>query len=304
MRVREPKRRDLLLAALGSPMLLALQGCASPLPVSLTATTSAGAQSLLNESAAAHGLAAFRKINDLSVSYDGEWRALIGKLEPALVDPAFRGKSEERLLLREGVIAQAHRGSAGRKQVLRRAVAGSSGEVRVWFDGQEARDSERRRAAALVADSYALFLLGPMLLVDRTLVMELAEVEWVDEHACDVLRVQLAPGLGLSRLDRIALFIDRKERLLRRVRFPLDELQSAPDAIAEVEMHDHVTLHGVRWPTRFYQRLVRPIRLPLHDWQVTGLDVNRGYSAADLSGVEFAGAARAPAAPLGKRVAG
>ena len=301
MRVPETKRRDVLMAALASPMLLALTGCSSPLPVSLTATTSAAAQSLLNESAAAHGLAAFKKINDVSVSYDGQWRALIGKLEPALVDPNFRGKSEERLLLRDGVIAQAHRGTDGRKQVLRRAVAGSPGEVRVWFDGEEARDSQRRRAAALVADSYALFLFGTMLLVERPLVMELAEIEWVGEHACDVLRVQLAPGLGFSRLDRIAVFIDRKERLLRRVRFPLDELQSAPDAIAEVEMHDHVTLHGVRWPTRFYQRLVRPIRLPLHDWHVTGLDVNRGLAFADVSGVEFVGAARAAAAPLAKR---
>ena len=296
-------RRFWLRAALATPLVPLLPACSSPLPVSLTATTSAAAQSLLNESAATHGLASFKKIDDLSVSYDGEWRALIGKLEPALVDPNFRGKSEERLLLREGVIAQAHRGTDGRKQVLRRAVTGSPGEVRVWFDGEEARDSERRRAAALVADSYALFLLGPMLLVDRPLVMELAEIEWVDEHACDVLRVQLAPGLGFSRLDRIALFVDRKERLLRRVRFPLDELQSAPDAIAEVEMHDHVTLHGVRWPTRFYQRLVRPIRLPLHDWHVTGLDVNRGISAADVSGAEFAGAARAPAAALSRRSA-
>jgi hypothetical protein len=296
-----PDRRFWLRAALAAPIVPLLPACSSPLPVSLTATTSRGAQSLLNESAAAHGLASFKQINDLSVSYEGEWRALIGKLEPALVDPNFRGKSEERLLLREGLIAQAHRGTDGRKQVLRRAIAGSSGEVRVWFDGEEARDSERRRAAALVADSYALFLLGPMLLVERPLVMELAEVEWVNEHACDVLRVQLAPGLGLSRVDRIALFIDRKERLLRRVRFPLDELQSAPDAIAEVEMHDHVTLHGVRWPTRFYQRLVRPIRLPLHDWHVVGLDVNRGFGAADLSGVEFAGVARAPAARLASR---
>ena len=298
-----PDRRLWLRAALATPLIPLLPACSSPLPVSLTATTSTGAQSLLNESAAAHGLASFRKIDDVSVSYDGQWRALIGKLEPALVDPNFRGKSEERLLLREGLIAQSHRGTDGRKQVLRRAVAGSPGEVRVWFDGEEARDSERRRTAALVADSYALFLLGPLLLADRSLVMELAEMEWVEEHACDVLRMQLAPGFGFSRMDRIALFIDRKERLLRRVRFPLDELQSAPDAIAEVEMHDHVTLHGVRWPTRFYQRLVRPMRLPLHDWHITGLDVNRGFSVADLSGGAFAGAARAPAAPLAKRPA-
>jgi hypothetical protein len=288
-----------MLAALASPLLPALHGCAKPLPISLTATTTPAAQSLLNECAVVHGLAAFKKLQDISVSYAGEWRALIGKLEPALVDPSFRGVSEERLLLREGVIAQAHRGTSGRKHVLRRVSTSSMGEVQVWFDGEEARDAQRRFAAAQVADSYALFLLGPMLLVDRPLVMELGEIEWVEEHACDVLRIQLAPGLGMSRMDQIALFVDRKNRVMRRVRFPLEWLQSTEGgAIAEVEMHDHVTMHGVLWPTRFYQRLVRPIRLPLHDWNLTGLDVNRGITANDLSGPEFAGAARAPAAAL------
>jgi hypothetical protein len=61
-------------------------------------------QSLLNESAAAHGVAALRALNDLSVSYDGSWRLLIDKLQPVLVDPGFRVKSEERLLPREGVM--------------------------------------------------------------------------------------------------------------------------------------------------------------------------------------------------------
>lgn len=295
---RPDRTRRLMLAAMASPLLPALHGCSAPLPISLSAATTPAAQSLLNESAAVHGLASFRTLQDLSVSYTGEWRALIGKFEPALVDPSFRGTSEERLLLREGLIAQAHRGTGGRKRVLRRVRAGSTGDVQVWFNGEEVRDAQRRFAAAQVADSYALFLLGPMLLVDRPLVLELGEIERVEEHACDVLRIQLAPGLGISRLDQIALFVDRKERLLRRVRFPLEWLQSTEGAITEVEMHDHVTLHGVRWPTRFYQRLVRPVRVPLHDWNLTGLDVNRGINVSDVSGPEFAGAARAPAAPL------
>ena len=108
-------------AALALPVLPLLHGCAAPLPVSLNAATTPAAQALLKESAEAHGLQAFKAIQDLNVSYAGEWRALIGKLQPALVDAAFRGTSEERLLLREGVVAQAHSGPGGRKQVLRRA---------------------------------------------------------------------------------------------------------------------------------------------------------------------------------------
>jgi hypothetical protein len=296
-------RRRMLIAALSTPALPALQGCATPLPVSLNAATTPAAQALLRESATVHGLKAFQTIQDLSVSYGGQWRALIGKLQPALVDSSFRDTSEERLLLREGMVAQAHTGPGGRKFVLRKAGSTSPGEVRVWFNGEEARDAERRAAASLVADAYPLFLLGPLLLVDRPLVMELGEIEWVNEHACDVLRIQLAPGLGHARVDQIALFIDRKERLMRRVRFTLDGLESTKGAIAEVETFDHQTLHGVRWPTRFYERLVRPLRMPVHDWNLTGLDINRGLRAADMEGPEFRGAAVARAAALGKRPA-
>jgi hypothetical protein len=295
------KRRSLLLATLATPVLPALHGCAAPLPVSLNAATTPAAQALLKESAEAHGLQAFKAINDLNVSYAGEWRALIGKLQPALVDASFRGSSEERLLLREGVVAQAHSGPGGRKQVLRRAGSNSPGEVHVWFNGEEARDAERRAAAALVADAYGLFLLGPLLLVDRPLVMELTETEWVNEHDCDVLRMQLVPGLGHARVDQIALFIDRRQRLLRRVRFTLDGLESTKGAIAEVEMFDHQTLHGVRWPTRFYERLIRPVRMPVHDWNLTGLDINRGLRAGDVEGSEFRGSALTRAAVLPRR---
>jgi hypothetical protein len=179
------------------------------------------------------------------------------------------------------------------------------GEVRVWFNGEEARDAERRAAAALVADAYPLFLLGPLLLVDRPLLMELGEIEWVNDYPCDVLRMQFAPGLGHARVDQIALFIDRKERLMRRVRFTLDGLESTKGAIAEVETYDHQTIQGVRWPTRFYERLVRPVRMPVHDWNLTGLDINRGLRVSDVEGPEFQGAAVARAALLpGRRTSG
>ena len=295
------KRRSLMLATLAMPALPALHGCAAPLPVSLNAATTPAAQAMLKESADAHGLQAVKAIQDLNVSYAGEWRALIGKLQPALVDASFRGSSEERLLLREGIVAQAHSGPGGRKQVLRRAGSTAPGEVQVWFNGEAARDAERRAAAALVADAYSLFLLGPLLLVDRPLLVELSGTEWVNDHECDVLRMPLVPGLGHARVDQLALFIDRKQRLLRRVRFTLDGLESTKGAIAEVEMFDHQTLHGVRWPTRFYERLIRPIRMPVHDWNLTGLDVNRGLRAADVEGPEFRGAALTRATVLPRR---
>ncbi|MFZ2649582.1 MAG: hypothetical protein WA210_05695 [Burkholderiaceae bacterium] len=297
------RRRAVLGAAITSPLLAALHGCAQPLPVSLTARATPAGQSLLNTSAVAHGLTAYKELSDLSVSYDGVWRALIDKLQPVLVDPSFRGKSEERMLLRDNVIAQAYSGPGGRKFVLRRPSTNVLGEVRVWFNGEEARDSERRAAAALVADAYRLFLLGPMLLAERNLVMELGGVETVNSHSCDVLRIQLAPGLGHSNFDQLALFIDRKERLMRRVRFSLDGLESTKGSAHEVDTFDHLELHGMRLPTRFQEMRVHPTLLPVRDWRLTGVDVNRGFTAQDLEGPELAGAARQAAAALPRRAA-
>ena len=87
-------RRSLLMAALAAPALPVLQGCAAPLPVSLNTASTPAAQALLKESAMAHGLKGFQAIQDLNVSYSGEWRAVIGRLQPALVDASFRGSSE------------------------------------------------------------------------------------------------------------------------------------------------------------------------------------------------------------------
>jgi hypothetical protein len=296
-------RRRTVLACAALPAWPLLHGCAAPLPLSLNAATTPAARAMLEESAAAHGGAALAKIDDLSLRYEGEWRALINRLQPALADAGFRGGSEERLLLRDGLTAQTHTGPSGRKQVVRRTASQAQGEVRVWFNGEEAQDTDRRAAAALVVDGYSLFLLGPMLLAStwstqRTLVLELGSVEPVNEHVCDVLHVRVAPGFGFSPAERLALFIDRKERLMRRVRFTLDGLASTVGAIAEVEAFDHVTLHGVRWPTRFYERLLRPLPLPVHDWRLTGLDVNRGLDAGELSGPVFGGKAIPPAMAL------
>jgi len=296
-------RRRLVQASLALPAAPLLVACAAPMPVSLNTTTTPAARALLMESAQAHGLAAFQALRDVSVRYEGEWRALIGRIQPAIVDASFRASSEERLLLREGLVAQAHTGPGGRKQVLRRLVPGGQGDIQVWFNGEEARDVERRSAAAIVVDNYSLFLLGPLLLADRSWAdrvsgMEIAGVEWVADQQCDVLRMHIAPGNGFSSHDRLALFIDRKERLMRRIRFTLDGFAGTLGAIAETETFDHQTLHGVRWPTRFYERVVRPIRLPAHDWRLTGLDVNRGLQARELAGSTFSGAAMAPAGRL------
>jgi hypothetical protein len=294
------RRRLLGAGAAGS--LAWLTGCGTPLPLTQTPSRPAGdAERLLLRSAEAHGLAAYRSVRDISVRYEGEWRPLIDKVQPVLVDKRYRERSEERLIPRSGVVAQAYQGPAGRKHVAWQRGDGTSaqpGRVGVWFDGLASADSEVLSAAALVAEGYGLFLLGPLWVVDRGMAVQAGGVEAVDGRACDVVEVWLRPGLGLAPLDRIALCIDRQTSLTRRIRFTLEGFAGTRGAVAEVDTFEHASRFGMVWPMRSYERVIHPLPLPAHDWRITGLDVNRGYDAAALAGPAFTGAAAAPAGAL------
>lgn len=276
--------------------VLLLAGCAGRgVPQALSSGERDSARSILEASAAAHGLAAWRQLRDVSVAYEGEWYGLVGRLQPTLIDAAYRQGSEERLLLVDApVVGQSHRGPGGQKQVLR-----TVDEVQVAYDGQPAADAEVRDAAALVADGYRLFLTGPFYFLNSNLHLERIDDAWINGHHCDILLAVRRPGLGRATEDRFLLYIDREQRWLRRVRFTLDGLASTRGAVAEVDFSDHRQIAGVVWPTRFYERLKKPIpNLPVHDWRLVGLDVDRGMSADELVVPGFSGRAAAPARRL------
>lgn len=254
-----------------------------------------------------HGWDAYRTLNDINVAYDGQWRPLIDRIQPVVVDKGYRGSSQERLLPAAGLVALAYTGPAGRKQVSwRRGSAradqlgqpGSLGEVAVWFNGQRSADAGVLAASALVAECCGLFLLGPLWLAERGLAVQAGGTERVNGRLCDVVQVWLRPGLGQVALDRVAVCIDRDDAITRRVRFTLEGYERTRGAVAEVDTFEHQRRFGVLWPLRSYEEVVHPLRLPAHDWHVTGLDVNRGYSAQALAGPQFTGAAAAPAGPL------
>lgn len=311
----EISRRKLLLAL----ALPGFAGCASPLPLNQSASAADDAQALaqavaqkrLLDSAQAHGLEAYRAINDINIGYDGKWRPLIDRVQPEVVDAGYRGAAQDRLLPKAGVVAQAYRGPRGNKQILWRrgdARGAQPASVQVWYDGVASADEARRSAAAMVAECYGLFLLGPLWLVGRNgrdgLTLppaQLAGTERVHGRLCDVVQVDLLPGIGLSPRDRVALLVDRDDSVTRRMRFTLEGFTGTRGAVAEVDTFEHQRRFGVLWPMRSYEEVVHPLRLPAHDWYVTGLDVNRGYGLDALSGAAFAGLAAAPALPSGLR---
>ena len=289
-------RRAFLAATL--PLLAA---CGTPLPLGPRPAGEQAAALRLQDSARAHGLAAFRGIADISVSYEGQWRPLVGRIQPDVVDAGFRGRSEERLVPSQGIVAQSYTGEAGHKQVAWQRGAGTPehpASIAVWRNGRADRDPASLQAAALVAEGYGLFLLGPLTLVDRALVVRAAGVATVDDRACDVVDVWLTPGLGDVALDRVTLYIDRANDVTRRFRFTLEGTANTRGAVAEVDTFDHQMRFGLLWPMRSYERVVHPIRLPAHDWRITGLDVDRGFALEDVLGPTFERRAAAPAAPL------
>ena len=270
---------------------------------------SAAAAARLQQSADAHGGPAWRQLLDINVAYDGQWRPLIGSVQPEVVDAGYRGPVQDRLLLQQRMAAQAHTGPRGVKQVLWRRgqaaapnaannAAAEPAAVQVWYDGVESRSEPLRTAAAVVAECYGLFLLGPLWLVGRGLPMQLAGSERVDGRLCDVIDIWMTPGLGFSAQDRVALCVDRADHVTRRMRFTLEGFAGTRGAVAQTDTFDHQRRFGVLWPMRSYEEVVHPIRLPAHDWRITGLDVNRGYGVDALQGPRFSGAAAAPAAAL------
>ncbi len=294
-----PVSRRRLLGALTLPWLIG--GCSTPLPLGPPPDGDASAAGRLRDSAVAHGLDAYRMLDDINISYGGEWRPLVNRIQPEVVDAGFRGSSQERLMPRAGIVAQAYSGPMGRKQVVWRRGRGTPddlGEVAVWFNGARSADIAAQSAAALVAEGYGLFLLGPLWLADRGLRMQTASTERVDGRICDVVNVWMSPGLGRVATDRVALCIDRTDGLVHRMRFTLEGFVNTRGAVAEVDTFEHERRFGVMWPMRSYERIVHPIALPAHDWRITGLDVNRRYAASELSGPDFAGTAAAPAKAL------
>jgi hypothetical protein len=296
-----PVSRRTALGALALPWLAS--GCSTPLPLVSPPAGDDGAAARLIESAQAHGLDVYRQLTDINVSYTGQWRPLINRIQPLVVDAGFRGSSQERIMPRAGITAQAYTGPKGSKQVVWRRGGRDGrnddlGDVAVWFNGVLSTSSAAQDAAALVAEVYGLFLLGPLWLVDRNLPTRRGQTERVDGQLCDVVEVWTRPGFGRVASDRVALCINRSNSLVRRMRFTLEGFANTQGAVAEVDTFEHERRFGVVWPLRSYERIVHPISLPAHDWHITGLDVNRGYAAKDLAGASFAGAAGAPAKPI------
>lgn len=290
-------RHDVRRFALCLAWALIAAGCATTFPARpASPPDDADAISLLRRAASVLGNDPYEAYGDVAVSYRGEWGTLVQAFQPILTDGDFRRVSEERVLLREGLVAQAHRGPGGRKHVLRTAD-----EVYVSYDGVVTTDSDVLETSALVADAYSMFLLGPA---------------WLLRHGSDWTRIddgtaggrtyvrllaRLRPGVGLSAEDEVVAWIDPESLLLYRVHFTLEGHRNTRGAHVDVTFSEYRPRHGRLWPTRFVERVRGPVDIHAHEWTLEGIDVDRGLTASDLGrpgSVEWTARAKRPAAPL------
>lgn len=251
--------------------VLALVSC-SPLGVPGEAPAvgdAARARAVLKASAEATG-DAWREYRKVEVSYDGEWTGVVKRLQPDLVDPEFRKRSEEAYDTRRETVDQMHTGPGGTKTVAR-----TRDDVTVAYNGDRVGNGSRRDASALVADAYTAFLFGPSWLLRKGEALEVVGPRTIGGEICDGVQGRLRPGFGFSEEDRFIAWIGRDSRLMRRLQFTIDGLASTRGADVDVTFSEYWKGgDGSVWPGRFIEWVQRPVYVKAHDWRMKALAVD------------------------------
>jgi hypothetical protein len=241
----------------------------------------------------AHGGQFIDELNDLNVSITGEWKTLIKRIQPLVTDYTYRVDSEERILPNESTYASLYTGPAGNKKVVR-----TPNSIEVFYNGEQSSDTEVLSSTALTADSFLLFLLGPLAVSQWSdQFTRLADVK-ADGETYHRIYVKRRPGFGLSDEDELALWIDPVTFRTKRVQITLEGHSTTQGAHVEVEFLDYKKLDKFLFPVDFFEVVNAPIAIDAHAWQIIGLDINRGLSLEDLQGAGYSEAASRPATPL------
>lgn len=279
--------------------VLALCGCAAfPTAPSRAAPADRfadglDARAVFAQSLAAHGGDLRQYDGDINLSTDGRWYRAIQRIQPVVTDAAFRVTSQERYRPRDGVYAVAHAGPGGRKQVLR-----TRDGLAIHYNGVPETDPVKRRATAMTNDAFRLFHFGPTFVAERaTSMVRLPDAREGGRTYRRVLAT-LAPGFGEAATDDVVLWIDAGTARLFRVHMTLNGFETTQGAHVDTTFLAYRQVGPYLLPTRFHERVRGPIRITAHEWWTTGIDLDRGWTDAEVSGPALAGRAAAPAAVM------
>lgn len=274
---------------------VAVTGCSSFPTARLGATFDDGlsAQQVFDACLAAHGGDLRQHDGDINLSTDGHWHALIQKIQPLVSDAQFRVTSQERYSPREGIYAVHHQGPGGSKQVMR-----TRDGVSVAYNGMAATDAATISATRMTNDAFQMFHFGPSFFVTRTTAMTRLPDRREGGRGYRLLLATVRPGFGDSAEDHVVLWIDATTSRLWRVHMTLQGFQATQGAHVDTTFLAYREVGGYLLPTTFFERVRGPVRITAHEWHTTGIDMDRGWSKADVTGTMFTGKAAAPATPL------
>lgn len=260
-------------------LTLLLQGCSHNFPRPGSSPASLDQQSgreIFGKTFAAHGGRRLSQLNDVNVGLEGDWKFLITRIQPLVTDHRYRVKSQERLLPNLGVYSSVYEGPAGTKKVIR-----STKNTRVFYNSQESFEQDVLKSTALTADSFFIFLLGPLALERHAAkFIRLADIK---EKGKTFHRIyaELVPGIGASERDEIVLWVDTSSMLTHRVHITLEGYKTTKNAHVDVTYLHYKTLESFVFPVAFHERVRGPISIDAHSWKLTGLDINRNLSFSD-----------------------
>jgi len=293
MQITFPRSWRIRIGALGAAVMLVSAGCATRFPDatrSAAASEPSAAQAIFEQCLAAHGGDIRTYAADLNLSIDGTWSTLIQRIQPIVTDSAYRITAQERYRPSDQLHAVWWQGPAGTKKVLRTPTT-----VEVSYNGIRELDEKKLQAAAMTADAFQLFHLGPSFLKMRGA----AFVRLDDARESGVtyqrLHTTLSPGFGFSPADDVVIWIDPRTSRLFRVHLTLNGFETTRGAHVDTTFLEYRQVGRMLVPTRFSERVRGPIRIHAHDWWMTGADLARGWDETAVSGPDLAGAAAAPA---------
>ncbi len=227
---------------------------------------------------------------DINLSTDGQWHRLIQRIQPIVSDAGFRVTSEERYRPSEGVYSVHHEGPLGSKQVVRTAAG-----IAVYYNGKRETDPVRIRATAMTNDAFQMFHFGPSFFKMRAAAMVRISDARENGRSYRRLLATVKPGFGEAAEDQVVLWIDVQTSRLFRVHMTLNGFESTQGAHVDTTFLDYRNVGPFLLPVRFHERVRGPLRIAAHDWYTTGIDLDRGWSPADIDGAAFEGAAAHPA---------
>ena len=162
---------------------------------------------------------------------------------------------------------QVHKGAGGTK-----TVESSDARTKVSYNGEVDSDPVKTEAAAMVADAYAMFTFGSSWLSAKGKELEIVGRRELAGEECWLVQGKVSPGYGMSESDGFIAWIGSGSKLLRRVQFTIEGVETTRGADVSVDFSEFKKApDGTVWPTHFIENVERPIQIKAHEWRMLSL---------------------------------